>query len=406
MPAVTIQGKSWLLSNPFTDGLYYPGGNPITWGTIPDISFTRGTPGTHDMSQYLTGSPSSTSLVPVVSLPAGVTYSDATKILTYDGTDSGSDSSDAAFMRATTTISAQSDWNTRSTEAGVIQALNFNSLSDVTTWDWNNSGLLSWNQSEGISGGGCLQIDSPASAANGGNGNWRLPFYPDERDLLPTGEIFCQFAVKYPQSRFDASFNSGSNGDGWKTSILAGASTTCQGAEISHQNVFYRGWPQYYTNCSTPQWKWSDWPITGQFRYQVSLDNGSTLPDDQRYCLSHSGATGAGCITYEPDRWWHFLFHWKGKSTTSCDLTIYIHRRGLDTGWFKLEEFIDWGNPAAADAPNWPSNHAWAGTEPKGFAALWLLPFTTGRSGTFVDTYHLYDEVIMSSTMPSAPISA
>ncbi len=67
-------------------------------------------------------------------------------------------------------IDAESDWQSRSTGAGVQWAHDFRADSEITYWLWaggfgddpnrtqSKSQRVTWDQSDGITGGGCLKI--------------------------------------------------------------------------------------------------------------------------------------------------------------------------------------------------------------------------------------------------------
>lgn len=161
------------------------------WVQDPDIQFTKGIPGVYDLDDDV-GSPSAALIYGIDSgaLPSGVTMEGAKKnLVTYDGIGDLDAGTSVTFYYETG--SAQADWESRVSGAGVVWFHDFRSDAEVDNFRWTPgySGgndplavgsalapLTRRNTEDGVTGGGCLEILRPAGSSDGSQ--WWRPFSP------------------------------------------------------------------------------------------------------------------------------------------------------------------------------------------------------------------------------------
>lgn len=163
------------------------GGNAAEWETIPDQAVDESYPNTITglKASYYNGPQSS--VVALEDQPGDnlvssgvVTYDDSTDTLTVN--------SDPGGMSVRFTL-AEADWQTRISGIGVVWYHDFRSSDEVDAFRWlggvgndpdssdaTRSDMCRHNTSDGITGGGCLEIVRKAGTTDGAE--WWRPFSP------------------------------------------------------------------------------------------------------------------------------------------------------------------------------------------------------------------------------------
>lgn len=306
------------------------------------------------------------------------------------------------------------DWNTRSTESGVVFARNSWTTAEVDecTRDSGGSPLpdadhVSRETTNVVTGAAALRMDilkTDGAAA----GQCRLPFGQE----FGTGEPFyVQFRQYFPAYYATHPFAGSNNGfgDGWKQVIVSNNESSNQFFEVVLQNNVHRGLVQGYnrdTGLGFPPWETSSNNACNStdFIFQNSIDRGY----DDSTCLgarrrlgglwSYGSNTGApdpetGAFIFYPDEWLTFLIKVSpggfGTGVADSQIEVWAARNGA-TAYIKLYDMtVDLG-PDDGDGL---------------FDAVWLLTYNTNREAdaTREDTYTLYDEVIVSTNSIAVP---
>ena len=299
-------------------------------------------------------------------------------------------------------VQAQSDWDFRSGLDNITLAENF--ATDASVKDQifgertNGTGAVGYDDinrttADGLSGGGCLRIDEPASDASDGR-SWFQSLMPTEAAGGWTGfeagdRFYFQFALKFPANRLGRDWG----GDGFKTIIISeydwsnpDSSQSLQEFENVQSNSDYRDQPEWY-HSGSPGFHEDDYPAASDINLLNGIDLGTGITNENRYCIF--GTSRAGCRSYVSDEWMWFQIRIEfGTNYNGCRSTMWYATES-DTHW---QMILDFG-PSSGET-NWDPS---PGSElMNGF---WLLPFDTNRTANFpgnVDTYHLYDECLSS----------
>lgn len=298
------------------------------------------------------------------------------------------------------TIPSQSDWATRSTAPGVVTAKRFTQATDVTNYAHGDSlaSNVLWNPAGGILGDGCLRI--PVLRSHGGNsGAWRIalnPAWTQASDGFGATEFYVQFRCKLGKNRLTPS----TDGGGFKFALLGGfdpaapnSSSAFSGNCIVWTNDNWYGIPWGYRyNGGATQFDDST-TVPGDYRLQPSIDNNPATP---RYCLytDLAGGNKAGCWAFVEEEW--FTFKWRIKipsynGSAGNELDVWVARDGA-TSWTQTHANRNFGIGTDAIYSRGPNG-------------LWLTPYDTSRSGSTVDTYHEYDQIIVSTQDIALPTS-
>lgn len=308
------------------------------------------------------------------------------------------------------------DWIARSTAPGVTFASDFSGPNDFVLASTNgghvfapgmNEAVLSRvvkDTTDGLTNGCCLRIDTPAAA--GANGaSWMFPFnsaWTQNSDSFGASEFWIQFRFKIPASRLTLS-NCGGNQRGWKWMNIAQYSPTSTSsqsfsntaAEVVLQDTNQLGLPQAYhqDGSSFPPFQGS---AGGQITLQTAVDRGASFSGGDRYCHYPSGT--AGCYFFPTDEWVAFMVRLKVPSyagSAGNEFDLLFARRGA-TSWTQLFNDRDFtlGSPNSSGG---------------GFTGLnggHFLTYETNRVNSTDDTWHRYDQVIVSTQEIALPIAA
>ena len=292
------------------------------------------------------------------------------------------------------------DWVARSTAAGVVQAMRFASSSNVTTYTHGDAlaGNVVFDSADGIIGDGCLKIN--VFQADGANsGSWRIPLnaaWVTDQQGFGSSDFYVQFRMKLGPNRLTPSVNGG----GFKMSILSEykpSSPSSSGSHSSNEivlnNNLYRGILFAYREhpvSGTTGFETDDG--SGGFYLQTAVDHGAGVSDpNDRYCKYQSGAASAGCWFLHEQEWVTVYMHVKivdyGGAGTGNQIDVYVARAG-ETSYTYLFNNRDFRIGSDSNLP-------------LGVNGLWLLPYDTARTSAANDTWHKYDQVIVS-TQPIA----
>jgi hypothetical protein len=153
-------------------------------------------------------------------------------------------------------VIGKADFQTRCHAPGVIKCVGFDSAADVTPNvnifpDGAGAFRYSLDKEIRASGQSSLRLLVPATASQNTSGR-----YDDSLggSFGPPGSAAANgttFHVQF-RERMDSAFvRLNTDGEGWKQFGVHGGKTTCQAVGIVFQNIFWRGFPQGFTNCGS-----------------------------------------------------------------------------------------------------------------------------------------------------------
>ena len=291
---------------------------------------------------------------------------------------------------------ALADWDARSKAGGVVQAIRFQSAENVSAYTHpdQQADHVKFDPADGISGDGCLRIDVPAGDG-AKSGTWRAPLnasWRSDRQGFGAGTPFyIQYRVKLGKNRLKPSHEGG----GFKICNIAEYIPSSPGSSRSHSdneivigNAYWRGSLLAYREhpiTGTTSFETGD--PTGRIHLQTALGN----------CLYQGGNASAGCWMFHEEEWFTVYYriciaHY-GPATKGApqvdplaagnEIDIYVARAG-ESSYTHLY-----------------NNRSFAiGTDealPLGLNGIWFLPYDTNRSSASYDTYHKYDQLIVST---------
>lgn len=300
------------------------------------------------------------------------------------------------------------DWNARKNAAGVTFATDFSGAGDFVLASTNGGHIfapgmnptllanVTKDTTEGLTNGCCLRITTPAAMGTNGasymyplNAAWTS----NSQSFGLNTEWFISFRFKIPASRLVLT-NCGGNQRGWKWMNLAQYSPTNTSAqsfsnttaEIVMQDTNALGIPQMYhqDGASFPPFQGF---AGGQITLQPAIDKGSGFSGGNRYC-QYPGGTPA-CMYFPTDEWVTFKIRYKigtYNGSTGNEMDMWM-ARWQDSSWTQLfaERNFTLGDPNSSGG---------------GFTGLnggHLLNYETNRINSTVDTYVLYDQLIVST---------
>jgi hypothetical protein len=183
----TAVGKAWTLQDTGNGRGDMLPVSSLSWSVIPPFEFVDAYPVTipNIKANYLNGGPAVASIEDVDSTVVGtgvVEYSDVTDAITVNSDPAGA----SVRMSADDgqSPSAEADWQARSSAPDVVWAHDFRGEDEVLAFSSRNgtpSNSVFYQTADGVTGGGCLQIDVPTGALS--VGGWERPF-----SRLPAGE--------------------------------------------------------------------------------------------------------------------------------------------------------------------------------------------------------------------------
>lgn len=325
-------------------------------------------------------------------------------------------------------LDAATDWNNRKNAAGVTYACDFSGANDFVLASTNGGHVFASGMNatelaqvvkdttDGLTNGCCLRIDKPSTEATG-SCEWMCSFDPtytaNSQHYGLSVPIYIQLRFKIPASRLVLS-NCGGNQQAWKwVNIAQYSPTNTQSksfansfAQIVLQDTDQLGVPQAYhrdTVGSYPAFLGSPGGLSGGGIFktvQNAIDRGSGAHAD-RYCEVPSPYTTAspGCEFWPTDEWMTFLLRILPASYTGGtgnQFDMYMARAGVQT-WTHLISEVDFelGDPDSNGADGF-----------LGLNGVHLLTYESQRINSTVDTWHKYDQLIISSQNIAIPLDS
>lgn len=299
------------------------------------------------------------------------------------------------------------DWNTRKNAAGVTFASDFSGAGDfvlastpgghVFAPSMNPTLLanITKETSGCLTNSSCLKISTPAAMSQNGAA-WMFPlnaaWTSNAQSFGLNTEWYIQYRFRIPSSRLVVSNTSGT--PGWKFMNLAQYSPTNTDsqsfsnttAEIVMQDTGQLGLPRMYhqDGASFPPFEGF---AGGQVTLQPAVDKGSGFTGGNRYCHYPSGTPA--CFYWPTDEWVTVKVRVKigaYNGSTGNEMDMWV-ARWQASSWTLLfsERNFTLGSPNSSGG---------------GFTGLngaHFLTYETNRTSSSVDTYQMYEQVIVST---------
>lgn len=299
-------------------------------------------------------------------------------------------------------LNLAADWVARSTAAGVVQAIRFNSAANVTNYRHLDGleGNISQDLTDGILGDGCLKFNIP-STDGANSGAWRCPSnaaWVTDGQGFGTADVYVQYRLKLGPNRLLPA------GDAVKFSIFGGYKPSSPNSSSSHTSnelVLINGsnsgalWAYRDTASGATQLDRVD---GNGIHLQTAIDRGAGFANIyDRYCLYESGPTAsAGCWRLQEQVWFTIYVHYKlvneGGAGVGNIFNLYV-ARNTENSYTQLDDIVNFAILAdPVDAPLGPNG-------------IWLLPYDTNRVSATYSTYHKYDQLIVSTQPIACPLS-
>lgn len=360
---------------------------------------------------------------------------------------------------------ANADWLRRSTAAGVVIAVGFDSIDDWAKYNWDKDSCLTayqvvvngvkcgcranaWDPNVRASGNGSVRFDILSQSNQGGGGNIVVPFGDYTTQQFGAGDDMW---VSWRQ-RMDARFIQGyqAQGGGFANAKqviigqgdmppsgswngVAGACSENELVIVGSSPAYQPTYPIGYLECGNYS-AFQTAPKPGQY---AGSAGGSTVLTEQNARIDSAGLYSciswpktldvSGCFTYVADEWITYMVHVQmgpvGSAVSSVTNTtkpgfidstyeFYAAYPGED---FQLlhrqtgvviprgQHYIG-GDPALNTSYSGGWN-AGTGHPQAKYGKLWLLPYMTNKDPTQVTptASTWYDEVIVSRQKISAP---
>jgi hypothetical protein len=268
-----------------------------------------------------------------------------------------------------------SSFSERCHSAGVVKCVGFDTPEEIyphlhPNGDGQVHGAL--DSEVKASGGGSLRFDVPPLSGQNSAGTW-------DSDLGATfgpGDTFyVQFRQRLDQNLVRENFG----GEGWKQVIIYGHPQPCAHVELATQNIFYRGFPQMFTDCGA----------------RGLYTNGGSPPylmQQGDYNCEYGHVNAKECSVYVADQWMTFYYKVKlggwGKPESSVEAWVGYEGK-------PLKKFID--------MHDFPLNF----NEGPGdrFDRILFTPYDTNKPGNekHPEAHTWYDELVISRRPISAP---
>jgi hypothetical protein len=340
------------------------------------------------------------------------------------------------------TTSAQADWTSRSTAAGVIWAHRFTDDASVNKFivgDLTAAKPFVFRvPNDGIMGDGCLCIDTPAGKTQ--TGSWGRPMQPIPGDInrpgLPVGSDFAQVTPQFNNWR-GGFFGHSSYASQWPGQMI-GTDYYVQYRVKFHPNRFNSNEPSgkmlmLVTNYTTPSQEIVVQALTdyggGYYRMYTSVGSsfnsflsnpqgapmGASIQPGGPYaatCVIGQGQLGkafSNCFVWPTNEWVTVLMHViPGRQNVNSNLAdpanphdtgieVWVARTG-QTSYTKIWDKKDYV---------WHFDNNYLGGEQMPFGWNWLnfTAFTGGAVAvpSVAGYYHRHDQVIFSNQFIACP---
>ena len=184
----------------------------------------------------------------------------------------------------------------------------------------------------------------PHSAADT-SGHLQIPF-PE-----PLVDVYVSFDVRYPDAFLKYRFR---GGGGWKMFILGQGKEGCAPYEIVGNDLYYRGFPNFYYMCGVFQ------SVDVQNPFGDSLDQFDMQPGGDTQCLRNGPPRKLPCARFVADEWVTYQIHVDSRRRL---LEVWQATSGKT---LKIIDFTMTKFPTTAPAYEW----------------IMLTPYNTGKDPT------------------------
>ena len=325
-------------------------------------------------------------------------------------------------------VDALTDWNARKSAAGVTFSCDFSGAADFTLASVNGgtgrvfalgmspteTAKVTKDTTDGITNGCCLKILKPASEGTG-SAEWLFPLsssFTSNSDSFGLGVPFwIQFRFKIPASRLVKSNVNPGGQYAWKWMNICQYSPTNTasqsfanvGSQIVLQDTDQLGVPQAYHrdfggNYPAFLGGGTESSPAGIFKtVQNVVDRGSGS-HEFRYCEVPGpdfDTASPGCYFWPTDEWMTFQIRIKPANYSGGpgnEFDMWFARAGA-TSWTHLIHEVDF----SLGSPN-ENGGGFTGINGGHF-----LTYESQRINSTVDTYHKYDQVLVSLNEPAIP---
>jgi len=288
---------------------------------------------------------------------------------------------------------AEADWQLR--KSGALQATDFRDSEEglylMGVRPPSGPGGVYRDDIYGVAltGGKCLRIDYPKEAGSE-PGTWKCFLNSDWNSLsinspqtvgMGSTAFYVQYRVRFPSSWLVLA---NGTSQGKKVSIVSSNYHSNTAFEHVIQNLFNRGIVHAYRQDGNgyPSFEES---YAGDYKLQNAIPS--------PYCLYSTKNSGLpNCYRFTPDVWMCLYMRIKVATyggSTGNEWDLWAWKPG-ETGYTHLQSFRNYGVGSVGQYTN-------------GFNGLHLLPYTTGRTSSSVDSHVLYDQVIVSLQPVACP---
>jgi len=275
--------------------------------------------------------------------------------------------------------STKADFSERCHAAGVVKCVGFDTKAEVYAFlRPNGDGLVEGFLDEEIkaSGQGSLRFDIPSQSGPNSAGSWDTEM---GQTFGPGDTFYVQFRQRFDDVILKEDFGGG----GWKQVMFYAHPKPCASVELATQNIYYRGFPQMFTDCG------------GRGLYT----NGGvppTLLQQGDYNCRYKQENSTDCSLYRPAQWMTFCYKVAlGKwGAPESSVEAWVSYEGEP-----LKKFVDMHN-FRLDYNDGPSDR---------FDRIVLTPYDTNKPSQpkHPVAHTWYDELIISTKpikAPSGPI--
>ncbi len=362
--------------------------------------------------------------------------------------------------------SPDADWLARSTAPGVTFATRFDTQAEVDDHVLQDTSAfkVSWQDAIKASGAGGMRFEILQTATTN-HGNWRHPFHRDDyynnpsdydlsRSELESGdEIYISWRQYIPAYMATHAFEqTGGQPTGFKQCNIASYNNSNTPFEVvvtsysrGFPGVYHRGYanpgdssPSTSNDLGSSEGSFNSGCNSLDRKYQNYIDRSLRPREGVPWPMTgNDPETGQPWTSCDQARArWGGLYSWnanlgnpRGPADPLTGAVIYPQNGGwmafqvrikLNSGYTSSSDAANFDNVvemwACHDGEDWTQTHqrlninfgpknVSSGGVVEGFTSFWLLPYTSGGSGSYrdQDTFTVYDEVIASTEFIAAP---